>query len=173
VVNIARNIILEPKHEDEMNTIELVLPLKFKEIFDNNLTFIDNKLLFWEHHFDAFVNGYPNGYKKTGTIRHKPGHIRLPFGNRLPVYATKEYERGEDPRGIATIDYVVACQLNELTEDEWLHDGFKNQEEIFESMKSYYPGIKPDSLISYYHFKEYDSNPSRLEIKRLLKVVNR
>jgi len=156
---------MTPLQEDERNIIELVLPLHFREIFDNNRTFIDNKLLFWEHHFPHMESG-----EKTGTTRYKSGQIRVPFGNRLPVYETKEFERGEKPRGIVTIDYVVACQLKELTEEE---RGFVSQEELFEGMKSYYSDIKPGSLISYYKFKEYNPAPSRREIKRLLKIVNK
>lgn len=166
-----REIILKPKFLDERITIELVLPLIHKELFEKNRVHIDDKLLFWEHHFPAFEKGYPNGCKKTGTIRYKKDHIRLPFGVKLPVYETKEFNAGLPPRGIVTLEYVVACQLNEITEDEWLHDGFISQENLFEGMKIYYPEIIPESLVSQYKFKNYDPKPSRKELKRLLNII--
>jgi hypothetical protein len=157
--------------EDERDMIEFILPLHYKDIFENNITLIDKELLFYAFHFPHMESG-----EKTGTIRYRPGKIRLPFGSKLPAYETEAVEEGKklnkkvNPRGIVTIDHVVACQLQELNEEE---RGFVSQEELFEGMKEYYADIMPDSLISYYAFKAYDPNPSRSEIKRLLKIVNK
>ena len=168
---MTREIILKPELLDERVRIELVLPQLYKELFAKNHTHIDKMLLFWEHHFDAFKKGYPNGFKKTGTIRYKKDYVRLPYGAKLPVYGANEFEQGASPRGIVTLDFIIACQLNEITEEEWLHDGFTSQKDLFEGMKAYYPEITPESLVSYYKFKKYDPKPSRKELKILLKIL--
>lgn len=135
----------------------------FKDLFEKYKVHIDKNMLFWAFHFPYMESG-----EKTGTIRYKKDHIRLPFGAKLPVYETEEFNQGMPPRGIITIDYVVACQLKELNEEE---RGFVSQEELFEGMKDYYQDIKPDSLVSFYKFKEYNSNPKKKELKKLLEII--
>jgi len=134
---------------------------------------VDKMLLFWEHHFEAFETGYPNGYKKEGTIRYKQGMIRLPFGNKLLVYESKEFEEGKQPRGIATIESVVITRLKGLTEEEWLKDGFVSQEDLLEQMRGYYPDLSLYSWVSLYKFKKYNPKPSKKEIKKLLDIINK
>ena len=164
---MTRRIILKPTRLNEEKKIRELSEYYRKR---NKLLQIDDKLLFWEHHFEAFETGYPNGYKKIGTIRYRKGHIRVPFGMKLPVFETQEYRDEKPPRGIATIDYVVACHLYEVAEGEWLHDGFTSQEDLFEQMKAYYPMLTPESVVSYYKFKDYNSNPSEQEVKELLEI---
>jgi len=132
---------------------------------------IDRMLLFWEHHFKAFETGYPNGYKKERTIRYKEGMIRFPFGNQLPVYETKEFKEGKPPRGIATIDCVVVSRLVGLTEEEWLKDGFVSQEDMLNQIREYYPDLELYSWLSLYKFTNYNPNPSKKEIKKLLDII--
>jgi hypothetical protein len=151
--------LMRPRALDESRIIR-----HWEDLFDLSYQFapaekpkihVDTNLLFWEHHFPALEKSYPNGYKKTGTLRYKPGHIRMPSGNQLPVFETEEFKKGMPPRGIVTIDLVVACELKDITEEEWLHGGFICQDEMFLGMKTYYPDITPESVLSHYHFKNY------------------
>jgi hypothetical protein len=167
---MIREIIMRP---ESMNDHLLIDHVAFNyEHLHNLVAHVDKYLLFLgEEHFTALTGAYPNGYRKTGTIRFKQGHIRLPFGVLLPVYETAEFNKRAPPRGIASINYVVACHLRDITEDEWLRDGFNSQEELLEGMKRYYAELSLDSIVSYYKFKWYNPNPSPKELERLLKIM--
>jgi hypothetical protein len=137
--------------------------------------YIDKVIRLWQHHFDAFVNGYPtNGQLKRGTILYRPGCIRMPLGKRALVYESGEHDKGLPPRGIVTIDYVVACPLDEITEEEWRKDGFRSQEDLLHQMTEmpgrYYQDLTPASLVSYYSFTDYDPTPRAKEVKALLDI---
>jgi hypothetical protein len=158
-MKFTRRELMRPRAADESSLIQYwadLLELQYVLSPEQKpVIHIDKHLLFWEHHFPALEKGYPNGYKKTGTIRYKPGHIRMPMGNKLEVFETEEFKKGMPARGIVTIDLVVACELKDITEQEWLHDGFISQEEVLLGMKEYYPDITPESVVSHYHFKKY------------------
>jgi hypothetical protein len=137
--------------------------------------YLDKVIRLWEHHFDAFEYGYPtNGQLKRGTILYKPGHIRMPLGSKALVFESHEHDKGFAPRGIVTIDYVVACRLDEIAEDEWRKDGFMNQKDLLWQMTEmpgrYYQDLANDSLVSYYSFIDYNSKPSRQEVDALLSI---
>ncbi|MBI4141540.1 hypothetical protein HY484_01290 [Candidatus Woesearchaeota archaeon] len=137
---------------------------------DNPQFYTDTKLLFWAQHFDGkkFAT-YETGYQKGGTIRFMEGKIRLPADNKLAVYETEEHKAGKKPRGIVTVPSFLVASLERLTEEELNKDGFTSAEDALRNMRSYYPTIKPWSIISYYVFGEYNSKPTKKEIEKVLK----
>jgi hypothetical protein len=167
---MIREIVMRPESMDDHLLIDQIA-FNYEHIH-NLVAHVDKYLLFsGEEHFTALTGAYSNGYRKTGTPRFKQGHIRLPFGMMLPVYETAEFNKRAPPRGIASFNYVVACHLKDMTEQERLHDGFNSQEEMLEGMKRYYPLINLDSIVSYYKFKCYNPNPSPKELERLLRII--
>lgn len=140
---------------------------------DNPQFYTDTKLLFGAQHFDGkqFAT-YANGYQKGGTIRFMDGKIRMPASNKLAVYETEDHKSGKPPRGIVTIPTFLVTTLDELTEEELNKDGFTSVEDAFRSMRGYYPTIKGWSIISYYVFGEYNTEPTKKQIEDLLKRQN-
>lgn len=137
---------------------------------------IDPFIRLWEHHFDAFVSGYANGFLKRGTILYKPGHVRIPAARELPVYESNDFRVGKNPRGIVIIDYAVACTLPEIALDELHDDGFVGKEDLLWQMTQmegrYYNDLIPSKLVSYYHFKSYVANPSEQKVRTLLETLD-
>jgi len=164
---------MRPKFLDESITIEHIA-LVYETAHSQKIS-VDRMLLFWPHHFESFEHGYDNGYKKQGTLRYKKDHIRVPFGMQLPVFESQEFKEGKLPRGIATIEYVVACPLNAITEEELLMDGFENKEDLLWQMTEmegrYYADLTPDSMVSYYKFKDYNPRPSKKELIKVLEAT--
>lgn len=136
--------------------------------------FIDKHLLFWEHHFDAFESGYPNGQIKGGTLRYKSGCVRIPANNKLLVYESEEFHLGKPPRGVVTLDYFAVFPLSLITEEELKRDGFIDMEDLEWQMTQmedrYYADLTIDSIVGYDMFKNYNPNPSEKEVKELLKA---
>lgn len=165
---MVRTMLMRPTSLDETAEIE-----RLKQVFKshNKEVYVDRKLLFWEHHFEAFETCYPNGHRKEGSIRYIKDMVRVPFGAKLPVFESEEYKQKTPPRGIATIDYVIYCRLDELTQGEWLRDGFISPDEIIESMQTYYPDINSESMVSYYKFAKYNPHPSKKELESVLKIT--
>jgi hypothetical protein len=170
---LSRHVLMRPTTLFERDAV--IAARRFCEEQGKSL-YLDKVIRLWQHHFDAFVNGYPtNGQLKRGTILYKPGSIRMPLGRKALVYESREHSAGLPPRGIATIDYVVACRLDEVNEDEWGRDGFVSQEDLLWQMTGmpgrYYQDLAPDSLVSCYSFADYDPAPSRQEVNSLLCIV--
>jgi hypothetical protein len=117
---------------------------------------VDERLLFWKHHFDEKdpneFTVYANGHKKGGTLRFKDGHIRIPAHPMLRVYESKEYELGYKPRNWVSLDSILVCPAGELSQAELDMDGFLDHDDMIKSMKGYYPKIDMDSIVSFYTF---------------------
>jgi len=166
-----RQILLRPKKLDESETIR-----RYQDHFsDLDLpVHVYIYMSFMAHHFDALVG--KSFYMKRGTIRHKSGMVTLPLGKKLLAYEKEEHKNGMLPRGVITIDYVVRCPLEELTEDEWQSDGFTSQEDMFHQMTRMqgrrYTDLKIfDPPIEFYKFKRYEPNPTKMQILRLQKAI--
>lgn len=123
---------------------------------------VDKYIIFWPHHFDAFEGSFPNGHKKEGSIRYKPGHIRVPMGKNLLAFTNDEFNLNLPPRGIITIDYAVTCTLPEITEEEYLSDGFENQKDLFFQMTKmkmrYYTDLTLKKPVSYYKISNFNES---------------
>jgi hypothetical protein len=48
----------------------------------------------------------------------------------------------------ADVVEVRKCKLSEVTEEEYLADGFTDQEDLFKGMQTYYPHLTPDSIVT-------------------------
>ncbi len=174
---MARNIILRPKKINEMEKLEQIRERleKGKLLKGKGLElYLDPYLMFQKHHFDAFKFGYPNGQKKLGSLRYKSGHIRLPLGKELPIFES-EFEDGKE-YGIVTIDSVVVCPLKEITKKELLNDGFKSKKDMLWQMTEmegrYYQDLTPDSIVSYYAFKKFESRPNLKKLDNLIEIMS-
>ncbi|HYD03157.1 MAG TPA: hypothetical protein VEC16_02555 [Alphaproteobacteria bacterium] len=167
-----RQVVLKPELLDESrNLSKLEASLKKQNI----ILYVDRMLLFTEYHFEVFESGsFPNGYTKEGTIRYKAGHLRFPFGVHLPAYTQEEFNAKKRPRGIVTINEVVAAPLKKLWGIEASKSGFNNRESMIYEMTEwedrFYKDMTPDSLVSYYHFT-FNGNAKKKEIDTLLKIV--
>ena len=166
------------------NRIEIVPAAKFSTLYyrdrlcdilkreDLDL-FVDDCLLFWPHHLEAFETGFSNGHKKEGAVRYKLYKIRVPSSNILPVY---EASQSSDPepiapfRGIVTIDKVVVARPGGLTKDEILSDGFRGKTDMVIDMRQHYPDLKIDSWLTLYKLSNYNPKPTKKEVKRVLEA---
>ncbi|MBW2991365.1 hypothetical protein KY348_06725 [Candidatus Woesearchaeota archaeon] len=164
---------MHPEKLDETSFIKILEKIYIKPKLGMHVD-IDKMLLFWEHHFDAFEVGYPNGHKKEGSLRYKKNFVRLPFGKKLLAYEINEFKAENPPRGIVTIGYVAVSPLNQITQEELLSDGFENKQDLLWQMtkmeERYYKDCTPESIVSYYKFEDYNPNPSEKEVKELLEA---
>lgn len=170
---MTRIILMKPKNDFEPGLINKVE----RQVANEGLQLqVDKFLRIGRHDFDAFVNPYPNGYKNGGMIVYLKGHVRVPIGKRLLTFVNAELTTGMPPKGIATIDYVVRCQLNELTEDEWLRRGFKNKKDFMDGMTKNtdrcYKGLRyPSDVVQYYSIPSFNPNPDANEVHALAELA--
>jgi hypothetical protein len=160
----------KPDESEELALLESFFQRRGLEVYIDKMLLIQG-----EDHFLHFKEPYANGYTKQGTIRYRQNKVRLPFGAKLPVYESNEYQEGKSPRGIIIIGSVVRAPLNELSMDEILMDGFNSKGEMLWDMTKNpnrcYKDLKPYSEVSYYYFKEYNPKPSNKELQILLRVL--
>jgi hypothetical protein len=145
--------------------------------FDGMPLLVDSFLLFkGEHHFEAMDGSYPNGRKKLGTLRYRSGYVRVPFGKKLFVYETDEFNARQPPRGMISIDSAIAGPLKELSEEELLNDGFFDREDLLYQMTEmegrYYQDLTPDSIVTFYAFSGINPNPSEEELEEVLSALD-
>lgn len=125
----------------------------------NSLTFhVDESIDFYRQHFSEEGWAYYPRTKrvKAGTLRCRPGKIRLPSNKFMYVNQTFPGRKEKGLRGMVEIPRIVIASLNELTLDELLNDGFTSVKDAVNNMKQYpgYESINKDSIVSYYHFSE-------------------
>jgi hypothetical protein len=53
-----------------------------------------------------------------------------------------------DSAFMATLTGVRHCRLNEVTEEEYLADGFKSQAELLSGLQAFYPNMTMDSAVT-------------------------
>jgi len=125
----------------------------------NKLTFhVDESTDFYSQHFSEEGWAYYPRTKrvKAGTLRYRPGKIRLPSQRHMYVNQTYPDTKEKTRVGIAEIPRIVIANLNELTIDELLNDGFTSVKDAVNNMKQYpgYEAINNNSVVSYYYFGE-------------------
>ena len=99
--------------------------------------------------------------KKSTTIRYKSGAVEFPLSNRLNLWKSEDFKpynfnRTDTDRNspcasilIHKIDYV---RFGELLEDDAIHDGFHNLDEMRRSFRDLmYPSIQDKSWVTLYH----------------------
>ena len=121
----------------------------------NKLTFhVDESIDFYSQHFsEEGWAYYPNTKRvKAGTLRYRPGKIRLPSDKYMIISQTYPERKEKTLKGVVEIPRLVIANLNELTIDELLNDGFTSVKDAVNNMKQYlgYEDINNNSVVSYY-----------------------
>ncbi|MBN2052667.1 hypothetical protein JW756_04135 [Candidatus Woesearchaeota archaeon] len=171
-MSLKRMTIMTPKRIAEHQIVDF-LKLWFEQTTPLKVC-TENHLSLSEQDFDAFLSEYSDKVpKKTGIIRYNKDTLNIPIGAKLPAYEeTQGFDKGAPSRGILNIDYVIACQLRDTQEEEWLNEGVNSQKELIEKIqRRWHHKIDMDSIVTYYHIAGYNPNPSKREIKKILKHI--
>lgn len=97
------------------------------------------QLTLFEDVFDALATG------KTTTIR--KGRLSIALGDLL--FQSTEEIREE----VVCVKMVYFCLLKDVLLDDLINDGFKNQKDMSEQMKRFYPDITLDTEVTVVKFE--------------------
>ncbi|RJT30828.1 ASCH domain-containing protein [Mesorhizobium waimense] len=101
--------------------------------------------------------------EKCTTIRFDKNAVEYPAGSILPLYALEEGQHHGEARCMADLALhgVRYEQVDDLTEDDALADGFNSKEELIDTLESFYGQLAPADVVCIYNFSLIQMGPHR------------